>query len=253
MTITKRLIACLDVDGARVVKGLEFVDLADMGDPVEMAARYESGGADEIVFLDVSATNEQRATVLEMVSRTAETLFIPLTVGGGMRTVDDVAAALRAGADKVAVNTAGVRNPALFTEGAGRFGAQCMVASIDARREGESWRVYVNGGREATGLDAVEWAVRCAELGAGELLITSIDRDGTRNGYDLELVERISRAVDLPVIASGGAGNASHIADAFRSGADAALLAGILHDGTTDMRTLKNRLSDAGIEVRAAA
>lgn len=253
MMITRRIIACLDVDGTRVVKGSGFVNLTDVGDPVEMSERYESEGADEIVFLDVSATNEARATVLEMVSRTAERLFIPLTVGGGMRTVDDIANALRAGADKTAINTAGVRNPDLFTDAARRFGAQCVVASIDARKSGGSWEVYVNGGREATGLDAIEWSARCAELGAGELLVTSIDRDGTRNGYDLDLVRRISEAVDVPVIASGGAGTASHVAEAFRSGADAALLAGILHDGTTCIRDVKSELSRAGIEVRAAA
>lgn len=251
--LTKRIIACLDVDGARVVKGVEFVNLADIGDPIEMSARYEADGADEIVFLDVSATNAGRATVLDVVLRTAERLFIPLTVGGGMRTVNDVDRALRSGADKIGINSAGVKSPALFTECADRFGSQCVVASVDARRSGDSWTVYVNGGREDTGLDAIEWAVKCAELGAGELLVTSIDRDGSRNGYDLELVRRVAGAVDIPVIASGGAGNGAHLADAFRNGADAALIAGILHDGSTNIPTLKSAVAREGIDVREAA
>lgn len=251
--LIKRIIACLDVDGARVVKGVEFVNLAAVGDPVEMSERYERDGADEIVFLDVSATSEGRATVLETVCRTAERLFIPLTVGGGMRTVEDVDRALRSGADKVAINSAGVRTPELFTRSADRFGSQCVVASIDAKKHGDGWRVYVSGGREATGLDALEWAVRCAELGAGELLVTSIDRDGTRSGYDLELVRRISGMADVPVIASGGAGNGAHVADALRSGADAALVAGILHDRSTDVGAIKSCVALAGIDVRRAA
>lgn len=251
--LTKRIIACLDVDGGSVVKGVEFVNLAEVGDPVEMAARYERDGADEIVFLDVSATNAKRATVLDMVSRTAERLFIPLTVGGGMRTVDDVDRALRAGADKIAINSAGVKTPELFTGCADRFGAQCVVASIDAKKEGDSWKVYVNGGREATGLDAVEWAERCASLGAGEILLTSIDRDGTRNGYDIQLLRKIAGVVAVPVVASGGAGTAAHVADAFRNGADAALLAGVLHDGTTSIGALKGYVSSAGMNVREAA
>jgi cyclase len=254
MTLRPRIIACLDVDGGKVVKGVGFLNLEEMGDPAAMAERYETEGADEIVFLDVSATNARRATLLGVVSRTAERLFIPLTVGGGIRSVTDVAQVLRAGADKVAINSAGVQNPTLFTEAAERFGAQCVVASMDARKTGAGrWEVFVNGAREATGLDAVEWAARCATLGAGEILLTSIDRDGTRSGYDLELLANVSAAVDVPVIASGGAGNAGDIADAFGAGADAALLAGILHDGTTDLRTLKTELARKGIRVRKAA
>ena len=252
--LTHRLIACLDVKDGRVVKGTSFVNLLDAGDPVILAERYEAQGADEIVYLDISATDEARGTLLNLVRRTAERLFIPLTVGGGMRTVDDIANALRAGADKIAINTAAVRRPELLTEAANRFGSQCVVASIDALRKGESWEVCVNGGREPAGLDAIEWAVRCAELGAGEILLTSIDRDGARRGYDLELVSRVSRAVTVPVVASGGAGSARDVADAFMGGgADAALLAGILHDGTTDMRNLKAELRAAGIPVRMAA
>lgn len=254
MTLTKRIIACLDVDDGKVVKGVGFVNLEEMGDPAAMAERYESDGADEIVFLDVSATNSRRATLLDVVSRAAERVFIPLTVGGGVGSAADVQSVLRAGADKVAINSAGVRNPALFAEASERFGAQCVVASIDAHKiAGGVWEVYVNGGREPTGLDAIEWSVRCAKLGAGEILLTSIDRDGTRNGYDLELLARVARLVDVPVIASGGAGNARHIAEAFASGADAALLAGILHDGTTDLSSLKAELLRDGVAVRKAA
>lgn len=254
MTLTRRIIACLDVDDGKVVKGVGFVNLEQKGDPAAMAERYEREGADEIVFLDVSATNSGRATLLDVVSRTAERLFIPLTVGGGVRSAADMDRVLRAGADKVGINSAAVRDPELLTEAADRFGAQCVVASIDARKlPGGGWEVYVNGGRQPTGLDALEWSVRCAKLGAGEILLTSIDRDGTRNGYDLDLVARVSELVDVPVIASGGAGNARHIADAFGRGADAALLAGILHDGTTDLASLKGELSRDGFFVRKAA
>jgi len=254
MTLMNRVIACLDVKDGRVVKGVGFVNLRDEGDPVVLAERYEAQGADEIVYLDISATNEARSTLLDLVRRTAERLFIPLTVGGGMRSVDDIAAALRAGADKIAINSAGVRRPALFTEAAERFGSQCVVASIDAQRNGARWEVYVNGGRERTGLDAIEWASRCAELGAGEILLTSIDRDGGRIGYDLELLSRVARDATVPVIASGGAGSASDIRDAFtRGGADAALLAGLLHSGVTDIQGIKRALLADGISVRAAA
>jgi cyclase len=252
--LTHRVIACLDVKDGRVVKGTGFVNLRDAGDPVVLAERYEAQGADEIVYLDISATDEARGTLLDLVRRTAERLFIPLTVGGGMRTVEDIANALRAGADKTAINSAAVRRPELLTQAASRFGSQCVVASIDALRKGARWEVYVNGGREPTGLDAIDWAARCAELGAGEILLTSIDRDGARSGYDIELVSRVARAVSVPVVASGGAGSAGHIADAFiRGGADAALLAGVLHDGTTDIRTVKSGLRAASIAVRAAA
>jgi cyclase len=255
--LTHRVIACLDVKDGRVVKGKSFVNLRDSGDPVVLAERYEAQGADEIVYLDISATDERRSTLLDLVRRTAEQLFIPLTVGGGMRTVDDIANALRAGADKTAINSAAVRRPELLTEAASRFGSQCVVSSIDALRQrggGDGWEVYINGGREPTGLDAIDWAARCAELGAGEILLTSIDRDGARSGYDIELVSRVARAVMVPVVASGGAGSARDVADAFvRGGADAALLAGVLHDGTTDIRSVKSALQAASIPVRAAA
>jgi cyclase len=252
--LTNRIIACLDVMDGRVVKGTGFVDLRDAGDPVVLAERYETQGADEIVYLDIAATDEGRSTLLELVRRAAGRLFIPLTVGGGMRTVEDIANALRAGADKTAVNSAAVRRPALLTEAARRFGSQCVVASIDAMRTGAGWEVRVNGGREPTGLDAVEWAKQCAALGAGEILLTSIDRDGGRSGYDIELVAKVSRAVQVPVIASGGAGSARDIVEVFTlGGADAALLAGILHDGTTDITTVKSALQNACIPVRTAA
>jgi cyclase len=252
--LTNRVIACLDVKDGRVVKGTGFVNLRDAGDPVVLAERYEAQGADEIVYLDISASHEGRGTLLDLVRRTAERLFIPLTVGGGMRTVEDIANALRAGADKTAINSAAVKCPELLTRAASRFGSQCVVASIDALRNGARWEVYVNGGREATGLDAVDWAVRCAELGAGEILLTSIDRDGARSGYDIALVSRVARAVTVPVVASGGAGSAADVADAFLSGgADAALLAGVLHDGTTDIRSVKSALRAASIPVRRVA
>lgn len=271
--LRKRVVVCLDVQDGRVVKGVSFEGLRDIGDPVELAQRYETEGADEIVFLDISASAEGRRTLLDAVRRTAENLFIPLTVGGGINDVSDIALALRAGADKVSINTAAVTRPELITEAAQRFGSQCVVASIDARQERRqieliahadrpappagaappaTWfRVFTHGGRNATELDAVEWARRCAELGAGEILITSINQDGRRTGYDLELVARIAEAVQVPVIASGGAGTAEHVRDAFLlAGADAALLAGILHDGLTTVSELKQFLADAGIPVR---
>lgn len=252
--LTHRIIACLDVMDGRVVKGTNFVNLRDSGDPVALAERYEAQGADEIVFLDIAATIERRATLLDLVRRTAERLFIPLTVGGGMRTVDDIASALRAGADKTAINSAAVRCPELLTQASQRFGSQCVVASIDALRKDASWEVYVNGGRDPTGLDAIDWAARCAELGAGEILLTSIDRDGARSGYDIELVSAVVQAVKVPVVASGGAGSACHVVDAItRGGADAALLAGVLHDKTTNIASVKSALRAANIPVRAAA
>lgn len=271
--LRKRVIVCLDVRDGRVVKGINFEGLQDVGDPVELAQRYETEGADEIVFLDISASTEGRRTLLESVQRTAENLFVPLTVGGGINDVSDIALALRAGADKVSINTAAVTRPELISEAAQRFGSQCIVASIDARLERRqiellahsegpaaptgsatpsTWfRVFTHGGRNATDLDAVEWARRCAELGAGEVLITSIDQDGRRTGYDLELTARIAEAVKVPVIASGGAGNPEHVRDAFLlAGADAALLAGILHDGSTTVGALKSYLAGAGVDVR---
>ena len=270
----KRVIVCLDVQDGRVVKGVQFEGLRDVGDPVELSARYQAEGADEIVFLDISASLEGRSTLLDVVRRTAERLFIPLTVGGGINEVSDIALALRAGADKVSVNTAAVQRPELITEAAQRFGSQCVVASIDARLEkrqveiavrtdalaavGESgppqqswFRVFTHGGRTATDLDAVAWAQRCAELGAGEILITSIDQDGDRGGYDLELTARVVEAVTVPVIASGGAGSAEHMRQALLlAGADAALAAGIFHDGVTSVAEVKRILHDAGVPIR---
>jgi cyclase len=249
--ISKRLIVCLDVKGGRVVKGVHFKDLRDLGDPAELAARYEGDGADEIVFLDISASEEERATLLELARETASRLFIPLTIGGGVRTADDVAAVLRAGADKVSLNTTAVERPEVITRAAARFGAQCVVVSIDATREGPDWRVYTRGGRSRTDLEAVGWAKEAVERGAGELLVTSIDRDGVRTGYDLELVGAIAEAVTVPVIASGGAGRAEHVVEAFtRTDAEAALVAGILHDGVTTVRALKEAMIAAGIPTR---
>ena len=249
--ISRRLIVCLDVKGGRVVKGVNFQGLRDLGDPVELAARYEREGADEIVFLDISASAEERGTLLDLVRATAERLFIPLTIGGGIRTADDVGRALRAGADKVSHNNTAVEHPEVITAAAERFGAQCVVVSIDAARDGDEWRVYVRGGRDRTDLEAVEWARDAVRRGAGELLITSIDRDGVRTGYDLELTRTIARAVPVPVIASGGAGNAAHVVDALQGGeASAALVAGILHDGVTTVRALKDAMIEAGIPTR---
>ncbi|MBI1808338.1 MAG: imidazole glycerol phosphate synthase subunit HisF [Gemmatimonadetes bacterium] len=254
MTLTTRLIVCLDVRDGRVVKGTQFVGLRDVGDPVALAERYEREGADEIVFLDIVATHEERATMLDLARRTAERLFIPLTIGGGIRSAADIGTALRAGADKVGINSAAVRDPRILTEGAARFGTQCVVASIDAKREGGRWLVYTTGGRVRTELDAIEWARECAARGAGEILLTSIDRDGARTGYDVELTRAVSSAVDVPVIASGGAGATGHIVEAIRDGgADAALVAGILHDGVTTVATLKQAMREAGLPVRAVA
>jgi cyclase len=254
VSLTRRLIVCLDVRQGRVVKGVRFEGLRDVGDPVELAERYERDGADEIVFLDIGATHEERGTMLDLARRTAERLFIPLTIGGGIRTVGDMAAALRAGADKVGVNSAAVQRPEIMTEGAHRFGAQCIVASIDARREGDSWRVYTSGARVRTELDAVEWARECVARGAGEILLTSVDRDGARTGYDLELTRAVSNAVSVPVIASGGAGTAAHVCDVIVSGgADAALVAGIVHDGVASVAALKRGMREARIPVRMVA
>ena len=254
MTLTRRIIVCLDVQGGRVVKGVQFVALRDVGDPVELAAAYEREGADEIVVLDISATAEGRDTLLDVARRTAEQLFVPLTIGGGVRGVDDVGRVLRAGADKVSLNSAAVAHPSIITQSAERFGSQCVVASIDARREGDGWRVFTRGGRTRTNLEAVAWARECVRLGAGEILLTSIDRDGARNGYDLELTRAVAAAVPVPVIASGGAGSAAHVQAALSTGgADAALLAGILHDGVTTVRAIKQVLHEAAVPVREAA
>lgn len=248
-----RVIVCLDVKDGRVVKGTKFKGLRDVGDPVELAHRYEEEGADEIVFLDISASHEGRGTLLETVRRTAEVLFIPLTVGGGVRAVDDMDALLRAGADKVSVNSGAVRDPGVLTEGAERFGSQCVVISIDAAREGDTWYHHTHGGRHRTELEAVPWAAECVERGAGEVLLTSIDQDGVRSGYDLELTRAVSRAVTVPVIASGGAGTEEHLRDGFLIGeAQAVLLAGILHDGLTTVGRLKRALAEWGVPVRPA-
>lgn len=251
MPLRPRVIVCLDVKDGRVVKGTQFKGLRDVGDPVELAARYEAEGADEIVFLDVSASREGRGTLLDVVQRTAETLFIPLTVGGGVRTADDIGPLLRAGADKISVNTAAVSRPEILSEGAERFGSQCVVASIDAAREADGYRCYTHGGTVPTNLDAVAWAAECRARGAGEILLTSIDRDGARSGYDLDLTRQVAEAVPVPVIASGGAGGAEHLRDAFlQGGAAAALVAGILHDGLTTVGALKGALTGWGVPVR---
>ncbi len=246
-----RLIPCLDIKDGRVVKGTNFVGLRDAGDPVELAAHYEAQGADEIVFLDITASSDQRLPVVELARQVAEVLFIPFTVGGGIREVEQVRAALLAGADKVSLNTAAVQRPELITEAAGVFGAQCVVVAIDAKRQGDHWEVTTHGGRTFTGLDAVEWAQEAVARGAGEILLTSMDGDGTRQGYDLELTRAVAGAVSVPVIASGGAGIAGHLVDAVQKGkADAVLLAGILHDGLTTVQFLKQEMQALGLSVR---
>lgn len=249
--LAKRIIPCLDIKDGRVVKGVNFINLRDAGDPVEQARLYDEQGADELVFLDISATHEGRKTTLELVGRVADTVFMPLTVGGGIREVDDMRNLLLAGADKVSVNSAAVKNPQLLAEGASRFGAQCIVLAIDARRHADNWEVYVNGGRVPTGIDAVGWAVRGVELGAGEILLTSMDADGTLAGYDLELTRTIAEAVSVPVIASGGAGIPSHFADVLTKGkADAALAASLFHDGKLRIAELKAELQSQNIPIR---
>jgi cyclase len=254
MTLAKRVLPCLDVDAGRVVKGTRFVDLVDAGDPVELAARYDAEGADELVFLDITATIEGRGATLDVISRTAEKVFIPLTVGGGVRSEEDVRTLLRAGADKVAVNSAAVREPELLARCAERFGTQCMVVAIDAKRRNDSWEVYVDAGRTASGRDAVAWAVEATERhGAGEVLLTSMDRDGTGEGYDLELLRSVGDAVGVPVVASGGAGTAEHFAQAIvEGGADAVLAASRFHFERLTIREVKRHLSSRGIPVRTA-
>jgi cyclase len=249
--LTRRVIACLDVRAGRVVKGVRFRKLRDQGDPVDLALRYEEQGADEVVFLDVSASVEERNITLDLVQRTAERLFIPLTVGGGVRTADDVGAVLRAGADKVAINSAAVAHPAVITESARRFGAQCVVVSIDARRTPDGWQVFTRGGSQPTGLDAIRWAELCVKLGAGEILLTSIDRDGGRNGYDIALTRAVAQRVSVPVVASGGAGSADDVVCAIiEADADAALVAGVLHDGSTTIAAIKRAMVASAIPVR---
>jgi cyclase len=250
--LAKRVIPCLDVDAGRVVKGVRFRELRDAGDPVQLAAHYDRAGADELVFLDITATLEDRKATLDIVSRTAEEVFIPLTVGGGVRTDDDVDALLRAGADKVSVNTAAVRDPSLLSRCADRFGTQCMVVAIDAKRRGDGWDVFVDAGHTPAGRDAVEWAAEAtARHGAGEVLLTSMDRDGTGDGYDLELLRAIADAVAVPVVASGGAGTPEHFAEALTDGrADAVLAASRWHDGDLTIREVKEHLASRGIPVR---
>ncbi len=249
-----RVIPCLDVTGGRVVKGVRFVDLVDAGDPVELAARYDAEGADELTFLDITASSDGRDTMVSVVARTAEQVFIPFTVGGGVRGRDDARRLLRAGADKVAVNTAALERPELVTELAGEFGAQCVVVAIDARRRSDGapagWEVCTHGGRRPTGSDALAWAARAAELGAGEILLTSMDRDGTRDGYDLELTRRVAETVGVPVVASGGVGTLAHLADGAAAGADALLAASIFHRREHTVAEAKAYLASCGVVVR---
>jgi cyclase len=253
--LAKRVIPCLDVHAGRVVKGVRFVDLVDAGDPVALAATYDAEGADELVFLDITASHEEREMMLDVAHRTAEQVFIPLTVGGGVRGIEDVRRLLRAGADKVSVNTAAIERPALISEGAALFGVQCIVVAIDARRRGPDadagWEVYTHGGRRPAGRDAVEWAAEAEGLGAGEILLTSMDRDGTQSGYDLELLRAVNDAVSIPVVASGGAGRSEHFADAvLEGGADAVLAASLFHFGQLRIREVKEHMGGRGIPVR---
>ena len=249
----KRVIPCLDVDAGRVVKGTRFLDLRDAGDPVELAVLYDCGGADELVFLDITATHEKRETIVDLARRTADDVFIPFTVGGGIRSVADAQAVLDAGADKVSVNSAAVARPGLIDELATQFGAQCVVLAIDAKAAGGSWRVHVRGGREAAARDVLAWVREGVERGAGEVLLTSMDRDGTTDGYDLELTAAVSEAVSVPVIASGGAGTLDHLVEALEAGADAVLCASIFHYGTFTIAEAKEHLASAGIAVRLSA
>ena len=256
MTLAKRIIPCLDVDDGRVVKGVKFVDIRDAGDPVEVARRYNEAGADEITFLDITASHEGRDTTLEMVERMASQVFIPLTVGGGVRTIQDIRNLLNAGADKVGINSAAVKNPEFVREAAERFGSQCIVVAIDAKKvsgetEANRWEIFTHGGRNPTGIDAVEWARRMTDYGAGEILLTSMDRDGTKNGFDIALTRAISDAVPVPVIASGGVGNLQHLVDGvIQGGADAVLAASIFHFGEYSIAEAKQYMHSAGIEMR---
>jgi imidazole glycerol-phosphate synthase subunit HisF len=251
MTVAKRIIPCLDVDAGRVVKGVNFVDLRDAGDPAELAARYDADRADEIVFLDITASSDGRDILIDAVRRTADTVFIPLTVGGGVRSVDDIDRLLRAGADKVSINSAALQRPELIEEAARRFGEQCVVVAIDARRIGGGWTVHSHGGRRDTGRDVIDWAREAAERGAGEVLVTSMDRDGTRSGYDLALTAAVAAAVPVPVIASGGAGEPEHLRAVLEDGgADAALAASIFHFDAHPIPETKRYLAEAGVEVR---
>ncbi len=250
---TKRIIPCLDVHGGRVVKGVNFVNLKDAGDPVEIAAAYDKAGADELVFLDITASSDARATVVDMVRKVAERVFIPFTVGGGIRTVEDFRILLREGADKISINSSAINNPQLISDAADKFGSQCVVVAVDARRreDGEGWNVYKNGGRIDVGLDAIEWAINAEKMGAGELLVTSMDCDGTKSGYDIELTRTIAENVSIPVIASGGAGNMEHFYDVLTEGrADAALAASLFHYKELEIKEVKKYLKDRNISVR---
>jgi cyclase len=255
--LARRIIPCLDVNAGRVVKGVRFVDLVDAGDPVEVAARYDADGADELCFLDITASHEERPIILDVVARTAERCFMPVTVGGGIRTIDDIRRLLNAGADKASINTAAVENPGFVRDASVRFGAQCIVVAIDARRRAaadpaQGWEVYTHGGRRPTGLDALEWAARMEAHGAGEILLTSMDRDGTKAGYDLELTRAVVDRVGIPVIASGGVGTLGHMYDGLvTAGASAALVASIFHYGTHTIREAKTYLTDRGVPMRA--
>ena len=249
--LAKRVIPCLDVKDGRVVKGTRFLSLRDAGDPVEWAKAYDKAGADELVFLDITASHEKRKTILEVVKKTAEKVFIPLTVGGGIGNLEDIRALLNAGADKVSINTSAVRDPEFIRQASERFGSQCIVVAIDAKRRGKGWEVFTHGGRTATGLDAIEWAKQAEKLGAGEILLTSMDRDGTKEGYDLALLRAVSGAVKIPVIASGGVGTLQHMADGFLKGkADAALAASIFHFKKFTIRQAKSFLNKKGVPVR---
>ena len=251
--LAKRIIPCLDVTGGRVVKGVHFVNLRDAGDPVELAARYDAEGADELVFLDITASHEERETIVDLARRTAEEVFIPFTIGGGIRSEEDVREVLAAGADKVSINSAAVREPELIERCAGRFGSQCIVVAIDAKRrdDGSGWEVFLNGGRLPTGIEAVAWAREVAERGAGELLVTSMDRDGTKDGFDTDLLAAINDTVRVPVIASGGAGTLDHFAEAVTKGhADAVLAASVFHDGVYSIAQVKRAMANAGVSVR---
>jgi len=252
MALARRIIPCLDVDAGRVVKGVRFVNIRDAGDPIEIARRYDEQGADEITFLDITASSDERQTMVDVVEAVASQVFIPLTVGGGIRTLADVRRMLQAGADKVGINTAAVFNPDFVREAASKYGSQCIVVAIDARRVGDQhWEVFTHGGRKPTGINAVDWAVRMAEYGAGEILLTSMDRDGTRDGFDLALTRAVADAVPIPVIASGGVGTLEHLAEGVREGhADAVLAASIFHFGEHTVGQAKQHLAQAGIEIR---
>lgn len=249
--MTKRIIPCLDVKDGRVVKGINFVNLVDAGDPVEQARVYDEQGADELTFLDITASHENRDTIIDVVERTADQVFMPLTVGGGVRALEDIRKLLHAGADKVAINTAAVNNPELVKDASNRFGTQCIVVAVDAKRSNGSWEVYINGGRKATGIDAVEWCIKMRDYGAGEILLTSMDRDGTREGYDIELTKTVTDSVDIPVIASGGVGTKEHLYEGLNvAGASAALAASIFHFGEETVGDVKSYLAKRGVAIR---